>query len=195
MTKNTKPTKKAKELFEDEEFDASLENLEEEEQAEEEAMPDEPPLEDLTKEELEVDPIAIDEDIEKLADDEGEGEEDEVVVIAKSPVVSAKEEEVAADTEEEETTADDKKQPKSVVVKCPHCGEEVLDMETCPLCGNPLKLTADTELVHDDDDELDLMEEFDDKPEKAQPNLANDDTLFEGLPYQPEQFGPINSDI
>ncbi len=171
MTKSK--TKSKKELFDDEEFDAKAEDTMDESENDEIALedldiqPDEIPPEelvDVSTEELS--------NIEEIANNIEE--EDDIVV----PLADVGDD--IEETKEEEVTT-----TKSVVIQCPHCKEEVLDMDICPLCGNKLQLTADAVAPREEFDPI--MEEdeaYEVDEEEKYLKKRGMDSLFDGLPYQ-----------
>lgn len=187
----TKSVKSKKQLFDDdEEFDGQPVN-EENDEAEDQKLPsidqiEEPPMEELASDDVEE-------------DDDGGAELEALTIVEPeedTPVIA----DAIADTDVDKE--DEEEEVKSVVTICPHCHEEVLDMEICPLCGNPLKLTADTELLRDTDLDpmADYMDDQDDESfsKKKSTDLTglDDDILFNGLTsYNSDQYASVINDI
>lgn len=174
-----------KDIFETEDFD--IEDEEKELSNEEDSnIGDEDPSPELLKEEE-----IVDTDINSIVEDPDEE------IQAISEIESDDDEE----KEDEEEDIDTNKQ-KNVIVKCPHCGEEVLEMETCPVCGKPLKLTLDNDLSREDYDDLDAYD-FDEESDTIKSELKKDsinsgteEELFGGLSYQPapDKYSPNDPD-
>jgi|SRR5579872_5391976 len=177
-------------LFEAEDFDVNTPEEETPEEAEEE-LPEEPDESVLLEEEpnpeeienlsivtdeedgeaLEIDPATDGEEADATAGEKGEENDEEVVSDAGNAVT---------------------------IVKCPHCLEDVVDTEDhiCPICGNPLKLTADMTIVRDDDDLLLDPEEYENEDDiYSEKVLKNDNIdLFEGLSYKEPPLTPLGQD-
>lgn len=178
-------TKKAKlkkdSLFEAEEFE-----LENQDEIEEEAEPEMP-------EDIDIDPAEIvEEEVEPVED---------VDLVSLADTIGAVDEEGAIhhideghekdeDSEElDEEISDSSALPQASTVRiCPHCNEEVLDLEVCPLCGNPLNPSVDDVTSGKEIDADGLLLDFDEEESKAvgMDNMYDDkyEELFDDLPYQ-----------
>lgn len=177
----TKTTKTKKEnLFEAEEFD--LDNQEEVEEVEE-TEPDD--IEFEPEAVIEEEPEAInDVDLVSLADSIGVVDEEGAVI--SHPNEEADKEDMDEDDLDSEVS-DVSAIPQSSTVRiCPHCNEEVLDLEICPLCGNPLSPSVD-DVQGKEIDADGLLLDFDEEESKVgMEGLYDDkyDELFDDLPYQ-----------
>lgn len=191
----TKIKNKKKNLFEDEEFDLEGENHEEEKPKQLEELSDE----DINLDEITADPM-IEEDI-VLDDTEPESNlsEDEILIIPRIRISKDTDTDDLDEEKDQDNETFESTPTKSTVIKCPYCSEEVLDMEICPLCGNPLKITQETEANREDADlmitdfDIEDQQEYPKKRGSVKTLDEQELDLFGGLPYQ-DQYTPITTD-